>query len=35
MKYVMTKLYCYGHQPDNPESESDDEIHIDIKENTV
>ena len=31
----MTKLYCYDHKPDNVESDSDDETHIDIKGNTV
>ena len=35
MKDFMTKLYCYDHEPDNVESESDDETHIDIKDNTV
>ena len=31
----MTKLYCYDHKPDNVESDSDDETHIDIKDNAV
>lgn len=31
----MTKLYCYDHKPDNVESDSDDETHIDIKDNGV
>ena len=35
MKDFMTKLYSYDHEPDNVKSESDDEIHIDIKDNTV
>ena len=35
MKDFMTKLYCYDHEPDNVESESDDETRIDIKGNTV
>ena len=35
MKEFMTKLYCNDHEPRNVESESDDAIHIDIKDNTV
>lgn len=31
----MTKLYCYDHKSDNVESDSDDETHIDIKDNGV
>lgn len=31
----MTKRYCNDHKPRNVESESDDAIHIDIKDNTV
>ena len=31
----MTKLYCYDHKSDNVESDSDDETHIDIKDNAV
>ena len=31
----LTKLYCYDQEPDNVESESDGEPHIDIKDNTV
>ena len=31
----MSKVYCDDHEPDNVESQSDDEVHIDIKENTV
>ena len=35
MKEFMTELYCYEYEPDNIESESYDEIHIDIKYNAV
>ena len=35
MKNLMTKLYCYGHEPDNVQRELDDEIYIDIKDNTI
>ena len=35
MKDFMTKLYSYDHEPDNVKSESDGEIHMDIKDNTV
>ena len=31
----MVKLYCHKHEPDNVESKSEFEIHIDIKDNTV
>ena len=35
MKDFKTKLYCYDHESGNVEFESDDEIHIDIKDKTV
>ena len=35
VKEFMTKLYCNDHEPGNVESASDDEIHIDIKDNAV
>lgn len=31
----MVKLYCHKQEPDNVESKSEFEIHIDIKDNTV
>ena len=31
----MSKVYCDDHESDNVESQSDDEVHIDFKENTV
>ena len=35
MKDLMTKLYCYGHEPHNVQRELDYEIYIDIKDNTI